>query len=148
MNAAQTDPTTPLEQLRKMRTEGVEQELPGTRRIIKLRSLDAPSLLRSGKMPDILTPLVIRSVYTELTDSEVRAFLGGQGTDIKDALSMLETIDFVVGQCIMDDTKLDDLTLAEKRWVFRLVMGPAELLITFRYDPNLDVADVAESEDI
>lgn len=134
--------------LRKMRTEGIEQTLPGTERVVRLKVVDAPSLLREGKMPDILTPLLIRSVYQDLDDSELRAFLGNAKGNVVDALSLLETIEFVCQQAIMDKTVLDDLTLAEKRWIFRLAMGPAEILTTFRYDPNPDVASVDESEDL
>jgi hypothetical protein len=57
-------------------------------------------------------------------------------------------MDFVCERTVADGTPVNDLTLAEKRWIFRLVMGPAELLTTFRYDPNFDVADVDESDEV
>lgn len=139
---------TPLELLREMRLHGVEQKLPGTQRIVKLRAVDAPTLLREGKMPDILTPLVVKSIYQELSDTELRAFLGDARSGIDDALTMLDTIEFVVQSCIMDDTEVQDLTLAEKRWIFRLVMGPAELLITFRWEEELDVEHLAEGDEV
>jgi hypothetical protein len=139
---------TAAEKLAEMRTKGTEQKLPGTERMIRLRTLEAPELLREGKLPDILTPLVIKSVYQELTDKEVREFLSVQRSNAAEALKMIDAMDFVVAKSIADGTNVSDLTLAEKRWIFRLAMGPAELLITFRYDPNDDVEPVAEGEDI
>src|SRR5574338_294558 len=139
---------TGIELLHEMRERGIEQRIPGTDRVVRLRALDAPSLLREGKMPDILTPLVIRSVYQDLSDQELRNFLGQPKGSVTDALSLLETMDFVCERSIMDDTSLADLTLGEKRWIFRLVMGPAELLCTFRYDPALDVEYLDEGEDL
>lgn len=136
------------ELMREMRTKGIEQVIPGTERHIRLRSVDAPTLLREGKMPDMLTPLVIKSVYQELSDKELRDFLGHARSGAEEALKMLDTIDFVAKTAIADGTKVEDLTLAEKRWIFRLVMGPAELLISFRYDPNADVESVDEGEEL
>jgi hypothetical protein len=140
--------STGVELLNEMRSKGIEQKIPGTERVIRLRVIDAPALLRDGKMPDILTPLIIKSVYQDLTDKELRDFIAQPKGSVVDALSYLETMDFVCERTVADGTPVNDLTLAEKRWIFRLVMGPAELLTTFRYDPNLDVADVDESDEV
>lgn len=137
-----------LELLREMRLHGIEQRIPGTDRIVRLRVIDAPALLREGKMPDILTPLLIKSIYQDLTDQELREFVGTPKGSVTDALSLLETMDFVCSKTLADGTDINDLTLAEKRWIFRLVMGPAELLTTFRYDPQLDVADLDEGSEV
>lgn len=146
-NGAEPEPTG-VELLHQMRSKGIEQRIPGTDRLVRLRVIDPPALLREGKMPDILTPLVIRSIYQDLTDRELRDFLGQPKANVTDALALLETMDFVCERTIMDGTELADLTLAEKRWIFRLVMGPAELLTTFRYDPNADVADMDEGDEV
>ena len=139
---------TELELLKEMKERGIEQIIPGTNRLIRLKTVDAQSFLRSGNMPDILTPLVVRSVYADLSDDEVRSFLGKPKESIPDAIALLDTIDFVCTKTIMDGTPLEELTLGEKRWIFRLVMSPAELLISFRYDPELDVEFVDEVEDV
>lgn len=131
-----------------MNRYGTEQILPGTGRRVKLRSLDAESLLRDGKMPDLLTPLVIKSVYQELSDRELREFVGSQRGSIPEALSLLETIDFVVEKTLVSGATTKSLTLAEKRWIFRLVMGPAELLITFRLDETPDVEPMDEGDEV
>ncbi len=136
------------ELLHEMRLKGTEYKVPGTDRLVRLRTVDAPSLLKEGKLPDILTPLVVKSVYQELSDRELKDFVGAQKGGSGEALSMVDAMDFVVGKAIADNTKVQDLTLGEKRWIFRMVMGPAELLITFRYDKDSDVEPVAEVEDV
>lgn len=139
---------TMVEALEEMTSRGTEVSIPGTDRLVRLRTLDAPTLLREGKMPDILTPLVIKSVYEELSDKEVRGFLSQSRGSKEEALATMEAIDFIVERTIVDNTKVKNLTLGERRWIFRLVMGPAEILTTFRYDPDADVEPVVEGNEI
>src|SRR5687768_10042773 len=146
--AKKADKKDTLNVLGEMRTKGVEQKMPGTDRIVRLKTIDAPTLLRENKMPDILTPLVVKSIYQELSDRELRDFIGQQRGNTAEALSMLDAIEFVVKRSIADNTKVEDLTLAEKRWIFRLAMGPAELLVTFRHQQEDDVEPVAESNEV
>jgi hypothetical protein len=136
------------EQIDKMNKEGLEQVMPGTDRVLKIRTLDTPALLRSGKVPDILTPLVVKSIYQDLSDRELRDFLGQKHSNPQDALAMLDAVDYVVEKSVVSGAKVQDLTLAEKRWIFRLAMGPAELLITFRFDSEPDVESVAEGDEV
>lgn len=137
-----------VESLVEMKDKGTEVLIPGTDRIVRLKTLDAETLLREGKVPDILTPLVIKSVYEELGERDLRGFLSQSRSSKEEALAMLEAIDFVVKHSIADKTDIKTLTLGEKRWIFRLVMEPAELLVTFRYDPNVDVEPVAEGDEV
>lgn len=139
---------TPVDALAEMKSRGTEVAIPGTDRVVRLRTLDAETLLREGKIPDILTPLVIKSVYEELSDREVRAVLAQSRGTTEEALAMVEAIDFVAEKSIADSTKVKELTLGEKRWIFRLAMEPAELLVTFRYDPDANVEPVAEGDEV
>jgi hypothetical protein len=136
------------QQLSDMHSRGIEQTMPGTNRTIRIRHLDAVHMLREGKMPDILTPLVIKSVYQDVSDRELREFLGAHKGSADDALSFAETVDYVVSKSIADGTKLDSLTMNEKRWIFRLAMGPAELLLNFRDDEDADVESVDEGDEV
>lgn len=129
---------------KKMQTYGVEQVLPPTGRKIKLKSVDAESLLKEGQIPNILTPLIVKMVYQDLSGNEIRQFVEGNKGQVQDALGMVETLNFIAKYAITDGTKVESLTLAEKRWIFRLVMGAAELLITFRFDQDPDVEVVSE----
>lgn len=139
---------TVLQQLAEMRANGNEQTIPGTKRKIRLRSVNAKQLLLENKMPDLLTPLVVKSVYQELNDDQVCSFLNKDGVDVKDALAMIEVLEFVAKRSIVDGTPVEDLTHGELQWIFRLVMGPAELLVTFRYEQVFDVEPVDEEQDL
>lgn len=139
---------TPVEVLQEMRSRGMPHQIAGTDRVIHLRTIDPSELLRDDKMPDILTPMVIKSVYQELPDKDVRTFLDGVKGAKEDAMAQLASIDYICEKGITDGTKVKDLTIGEKRWIFRLVLMPAELLVTFRYDPNADVVVVDEVEDL
>lgn len=137
-----------LEYLEEMRTKGLEHQLPGTERMVRIRTVDAQELLKDDKLPDMLTPMVIRSVYSEVGDREVNGFISQPKDNKEDALKMLDTINYIVSKSLVDGADIKDLTLAEKRWIFRLAMGPAELLINFRYQEESDVEPVAEGEDV
>lgn len=136
------------ELMSEMHSKGSLQKLPGTDRLVHLRVLDTPTMLANGKMPDILTPLVVKSVFQDITDKEVRDVIQQHKGDKEEALAMLETLDFVCQHAIADDTKVTDLTLAEKRWIFRLALGSAELLINFRYEPESDVAELVPGKQV
>ena len=146
--AKKAKPLTIVERLDEMNARGTEIMLPGTDRIVRLRPIDAEACLRDGKVPDILTPMVTKSLYQELTDKESREFLSGNRGGTPEAFAHLQAVNYVCEKAIADNTKVKDLTLAEKRWIFRLAMGPAELLVTFRYDEDADVESVAEVEDV
>lgn len=135
------------ERLSVMRKEGWEVVLPHTDRLIKLRSVEASTLLVDDKMPDLLTPLVIKSVYTDLKGQEIEDFLDKERKEKADALAFLDSINYICSLAIADNTKVEELILSEKRWVFRLVLGPAEMLVTFRDNKKAPVGPVdAEQE--
>jgi hypothetical protein len=136
------------ELMAEMHSIGSLQRIPGTERLVRMRTLDVPSMLANGKMPDILTPLVIKSVYQDITDKEVQEVIQQHKGDKEEALAMLETLDFVCKHAIADSTQVSDLTLAEKRWIFRLALGSAELLINFRYEPEFDVAELVPGDKV
>lgn len=140
----QQDPSLVVKRIREMREQGDPQILPETNRPIRLRVIEAAEVLRSGNFPDILTPLVVKSVYQELSTQAINDFFSVKTEDVEQAKKMLEAIDFICTKAVADDTDLHDLTMSEKRWIFRLAMGPAEMLVTFRYEPDVDVELVVE----
>jgi hypothetical protein len=147
-NGAKPEITT-ADKIAVMRREGWEQVVPTTGRVIRLRTVEAADLLRSGDCPDILTPLMLRSIYQELTDREIREWLErpvDTGTQVEDAIKYLDMLDLIAGKGIADDTAVSDLSLGEKKFIFRFVLGPSEMLVLFRYEPRTDVAAVAEEQ--
>lgn len=137
-----------LKLIQEMQASGNEQTLPQTGRKIRLRTLDVEALLYEGKVPDILTPLVIKSVYQDLDDDTLLDFMRGKEVNPTDAIKHLQAIDYVVQKCITDGTDIKKLTLGERRWIFRLVMMPAEILVTFRYEQESDVESVPEGDEV
>lgn len=139
-----------FDQVKDMRKNGVDQVLISTERPIRLRAVEPADLLREGDLPDILTPLVVKSVYQDLSSADINAFLEKGPTDKEGALAFLKAIDFVCSKAIHPDdpTKVEDLVLSEKRWIFRLVLGPAEHLVLFRYEPDQDVEPVDEGDEV
>lgn len=146
--AKQTKDQSPVDYLKDMKTKGIEHEMPGTGRLVHLRTVEADVLLRKqpDKIPDILTPLLVKSIYADISDKEVKEFLANQRSAVPDALAMADAINFVAKEAIADGTKVEDLTMGEKRWIFRLAMGPAELLVPFRDEQESGVGTVVSSD--
>lgn len=136
------------ERLKHMREEGWEVALPHTDRLIKLRTVEASSLLLNDKMPDILTPLVIKSVYTDLKGQDMKDYLDKERKEKKEALDFLASLNFICSLAIADNTKIEELVLSEKRWVFRLVLQPSELLVTFRNQQEAPLGPVDAVEEL
>lgn len=137
------------DKLRDMRKNGAVQVLPGTHRTIRLRSVDATDLLRENKMPEILTPLVVSTIYEESSNPrKYRDYLAQDRGSIEGAVEFLDSVEFIVKKAIADDTKVEELTLPEKKWIFQLALGPAELLTNFRLTEESDVETVADGEEL
>jgi hypothetical protein len=128
--------------------KGWAQTLPTTQRNIRLRSVRPADLLRSGECPDILTPLVLRSIYDEVGDPEWREFLDKPIERAEEAIQYADMLTTVCRMGIADDTPVDSLSDGEKKIIFRFVMGPAEMLVLFRYEAQPNVESVAEGEGI
>ena len=140
---------TTVDRLREMHSRGVEQVLPNTERKIRLRTVDAVELLRENKMPDILTPLVMSTIYDETTNVRaLREFTAQDRGSREAALDMVDALDFVVAKAIADDTKVSELTLPEKKWIFQLALGPAQILANFRQEQESDVEALAEGNEV
>lgn len=144
---ANQDPSL-VARIKAMREQGDEQIIPDTLRVVRIRTLEAKDLLLEGNFPDILTPLVVKSTYQELLTAQIKEYFEMNAKDVEQAKRMLEAIDFVCRKSIVGDTDINDLTMSEKRWIFRLAVGPAEMLVSFRYEPDEDVEFVAEGEEL
>lgn len=143
-----TKKKTTLDLVEDMRRYGDPQVIPVTNRKVRVKAVNAADLLREGKVPDILTPLVVKAVYQDVSDRELREFVGQPRAKIEDALAMADAVDYIVEKHLVSGAKLSELTPAEKRWIFRLVMGSAESLVNFRLDETSDVESVPESDEV
>lgn len=146
-NGAHPEPSV-ADNIATMRQKGWEQTIPTTGRVICLRAVEPGELLMSDDCPDILTPLMLRSVYEELTDREIRAWLEQPLARKEDALAYLQMLDIICTKGIADGTPVSALTLGEKKFIFRFVLGPAEMLVLFRYQAPADVAPAPQGEGV
>lgn len=144
---ANQDPSL-IARLKEMREQGDEQTIPDTLRVVRVKTLETKDLLLEGNFPDILTPLVVKSIYQDLTTPQIKEFFEMNTKDVEQAKKMLEAVEFVCRKSIVGDDVINDLTMSEKRWIFRLAMGPAEMLVSFRYEPDEDVESMAEGEEL
>lgn len=135
------------ERIRLMRQEGWEQTF-STGRKVRLRTLEPDMLLREGDCPDILTPLLLRSLYGDDRNQAVKEFLEQPFGSKEDAFAYVEMLNLICSKSICDGTKVEELTLAEKRLIFRFALGSSELLVSFEYEPPPVVAGVAQGDDV
>jgi hypothetical protein len=142
------DDTLPVyERIRLMRERGWEQKFSTGRRV-RLRTLEPDMLLREGDIPDVLTPLLLRSLYGDDRNQAVKEFLEQPFGTKEDAFAYVEMLNLICAKSICDSTKVEELTLAEKRLIFRFGLGSSELLTEFVYKPPPVVAAVAEVNDV
>jgi hypothetical protein len=145
---AETPAELPLyERIRIMRQEGWEQTFTTGRRV-RLRTLEPDVLLREGDCPDVLTPLLLKCLYGSRRDDDVREFLDTPLGTKEDAFAYMDLLNLICAKSICDGTKVEELTLAEKRLIFRFALGSSELLTSFVYEPPSVVAAVAQSDDL
>lgn len=142
------NPDETKQRYRDIKTKGVEQTLPGTNRVVHLRPVEAVDVLKANKMPDILTPFLVKAVYEQLSARAIKDYLTIDRGTVEQAIELAESVDFITKLALADDTKVEELTLAEKRWIFQLVLGPAEILANFRLEQEGDVETVAEGETV
>jgi hypothetical protein len=135
------------ERIARMRAEGWEQTF-STGRKIRLRTLEPDMLLREADCPDILTPLLLRSLYGHNRDDDVRVFLEQPIASKEDAFAFIDLLNLMAAKSICDGTKVEELTLAEKKLIFRFSLGSSELLVSFVYEPPPVVVVVAEGDDL
>lgn len=135
------------ERIRLMRQEGWEQTF-STGRTVRLRTLEPDMLLREGDCPDILTPLLLRSLYGDDRNQAVKEFLEQPFGTKEDAFAYVEMLNLICAKSICDGTKVEELTLAEKRLIFRFALGSSELLVSFEYEPPPTVAAVAQGDNV
>jgi hypothetical protein len=147
---APTDPPADMpvyERIRLMREQGWEQTFSTGRRV-RLRTLEPDMLLKDGDIPDVLTPLLLRSLYGDDRNTAVKEFMDQPFGTKEDAFAYVEMLNLICAKSICDGTKVEELTLAEKRLVFRFALGCSELLVEFEYKPPPDVASVAQGDDV
>jgi len=137
---------------RKAREEGIPVWLPFGKKLVRLRTVRPDHLLMLGTIPDVLASLVVDMVYGTATSDHIDKFIEKKDA-ASDALAMLESLRVVCEAALVsprivaepladDEIRIDDLEIADRGYIFRLVFMPADALSRFRYEPQADVAAV------
>lgn len=147
-NGNGTRPKPSLEERRIIHEQGVLQTLPSGVDVA-VRPVTPTALLEAGKVPDILTPLVIDMLFEKdmsKTNAALDSFVQTPRAQREDALAMIESINAVCEAALVDPSQLPYLTYADRAYIFRMAFLPAEVLSRFRSQPAGDVARVDEGD--
>lgn len=133
-----------VEELKRAYDEGLEQELiSGVK--VKMHSVRIEDLLRKGNLPDILTPIVIKTLFED-THKERDAYLFAPRQESEDTLKMIAGVDAVCEAALIDPSVVPYLSLSDRMWIFKLAFMPAAVLSTFRFRQEGDVETEGDSE--
>lgn len=136
---------------RQPREQGVLVKLPSGN-FARIRSVGLDMLLKLGKIPDALTPLVARKMGLPgdepipLTDPKGLALV----LELAEAVCCSAFISPRIVEDPTDDDEIaiDDLALEDKLFVLGVIERPARELESFRFEPPIDVEPVpSESVD-
>ena len=136
-------------QWRKNREQGELIQLPYSGHIVRLRSVKPDMLLKLGKIPNVLTNLVVDMIYDQGADNKFEVFLHPKER-AEEAMEMLESLRVVCTAGLVeprivdnpqadDEISIEDIELSDRGYIFRLVFAPADALSRFRYQPPSDV---------
>lgn len=139
---------TPASEIRSMREQGVPQTLLSGIKV-QMRTVTPDRLLRSGRVPDILTPLVNKMLFESVPNEELDKFIEPR-EQTKENLEMIDSLNVVCEEALLyprivadpvadDEIRADDLTLADRGWVFKLAFQEAHILRRFRLEQTRDV---------
>lgn len=132
-----------IDELRKIYDEGLPQTLLSGVEVY-MRPIRPDMFLATGKVPDILTPIVINMLFPpkraddEFFD-EVGDFVGKPRDESKEALQFIEAVNVVCEAALIDPSIVPYLSLADRLWIFKLAFMPVAVLSTFRLQPRRDV---------
>lgn len=145
-----------LDELRRAYDEGVPiRLLTGTP--VQIRPVHLDRLLVKGKVPDALTPLVVRMLFgakpddaefPDEIDDPVTHYLTKQRAEAQELAKFIESVDMVCEEALVDPALMPYLSLENRMWVFKMALLRAEVLSTFRHEPAGNVDDMAKGDEV
>jgi len=143
-----------VDELRRIYDEGIPiRSLSGL--VIQVRPVRIDRLLMEGKVPDILTPLVMRMMFGKKPDDvefpdeisdPVTHYVTRQRAEAADAVAFMQSVDVVCEAALVDASVLPYLDIVDRLWVFKMALLRAEVLSTFRHEPQRDVEAVSDQQ--
>lgn len=137
-----------IDELKRAYDEGLPQTLLSGLEV-QMRPVQPDKLLLSGKVPDILTPLVMGmmfarekeddTVFPDEVKDPITHYLTREREKAQEAMEFIKSVDVVCEAALVDASIVPYLTLPDRMWIFRLAFMPVEVLATFRHQPQANV---------
>lgn len=137
-----------IEELKRAYDEGLPQTLLSGLEV-QMRPVKPDTLLMSGKVPDILTPLVMGMMFAKEKEDEtvfpdevkdpIMHYLSKEREKAQEAVEFIKSVDVVCEAALVDPSLVPYLSLADRLWIFRLAFMPVEVLATFRHQQTANV---------
>jgi hypothetical protein len=119
---------------------------------VRLRPVSIERMLRSGQIPDELSPIAGKSIWSEFSEDSV-------GTSTNMVLGMFDLLDLICMAAIIepkivedpqadDELSIDDLGTDEKYEVYQLVTQPGWVLRKFCEQQGANVASLPDGQDV
>lgn len=143
--------TTPASEWGKGRREGYIIILPSGNKAT-LRNVALDQLIRRGEIPDFLTPVAARSLWSDTEQSDIAE---DQDLNIK----FLQLMDLIVPLSMVkpavveepspgkEEIRLDDVDFYDKVAIFNLAIQSSNVLRTFCEQQEKSLATIPDSED-
>lgn len=142
---------TPGAAWRKPREQGETVRLPSGN-VATLRPVALDQLMLSGKIPDLLTPIAARSLWTETDTASI-------GDQVETAKGFAELVNLIVPAAMIaprivevaetdDEITLADIDFSDKIAIFQLATGGSQVLKSFRISQEKRLGPVPDSEDV
>jgi hypothetical protein len=137
-----------LDERRAIFDEGVPIILPSGVEV-HLRPITPEALLRAGKIPDTVTPIVTKALYEpDKTQAALDEFIKEERQTPEETLTMLTTISVVCEAAMVDPSLMPYLSFQDKGFIFRIAFLPAEVLSRFRARSLGDVERVDDGDQV
>lgn len=120
---------------RKPRREGVLVPLPSGN-VARIRPVALDVMIASGQIPDVLTPLAAKTLWTEVEADQI-GNVAEMATGMADLFNVVCRAAFVEPRIVddpqaEDEIGIEDIDFQDKAAVFQLAIGPARQLELFR----------------
>ncbi len=134
---------------RTKQREGVVVELPSGM-IARVRGVQPDMVIRMGRLPDGLTPLIAKLMENRRADPDAEDLLPKTLEELSQQLEFMRAVcecallepRIVVDPQADDEIAYDDLEWADKELLAQMVLVPLTRLEQFRYQPPGDVESV------
>lgn len=137
--------------LRLQRSSGEVIALSGETRV-RIRSIPLDALLLAGKIPDLLTPMAVESLWAK-TKSDAITNSAESTKEYIQLVNLITSLALVEPRVVddphaEDEIAIDDLDLMDRQIIFNVAIAGAEALRNFRKRQTADVDALSNGQDV